>query len=135
MANEILIALRKYRSNKVRLKYIEQRLHDATVCDSVQSAAKFPYSKHNVSVEGVPPNKEYEKIQIEAQELRQNIQTAEKFVQTLPYEHLRQAAEIYYMEDHVERETWESVADRVGFPGSGESLRVTIYNTAKSSRK
>lgn len=132
MANEFLNALRNYRDNISELSDLEQKLHDSTVHDAVQSAAKFPYSKHSVPVDGVPPDSDLYKLQIRAQELRQEIRRAEQFVRTLPQHRLRKAVRMYYMDDNGSRITWEDVAYSVGFSSGGEALRMAIRRAIKT---
>lgn len=131
MKNKALSILQNYRNNVFELSEIEQELREATVHDAVQSAAKFPYSKHTVPVDGVPPGKDAYHLQIQAQELRQEIRQAKQIVKTLPNARLRAAAKIYYLDEHDERVTWEDVADIIGGGVTGESLRNAIKRNLK----
>lgn len=133
MKNNKLKLLRSYRDNIAELLDIQQELNESTVCDSVQSSSKFPYSKHSVTIRGVPPDNEIYELQIRAQKLKQDIKDAEHFVNSLPYR-LRKAVELYYIDECLERITWEEVARETGFSGGGESLRVKIYNITKSQK-
>lgn len=131
MANQNLSLLRSYRDNVSELADIEQKLQQAEVQDAVQSAAKFPYSKHSVPVNGIPPGMEAYCLQIRAQELRLAIQKAKQIVRTLPKHRLRIAVRMYYIEDQYERITWEDVADKIGNGATGESLKKAIQREVK----
>ncbi len=147
MANDNLALLKKYRANVFELFAIEQELHDATVHDAVQSAAKHPYSKHSVPVDGVPPSEEAHQKQIRAQELRQEIRKEEQIVKMLPFQ-LRRAAEMYYLwpiltgcEDVTDeaaehswdhKPKWEEIADKIGNGATGGTLKVAIHRAIKN---
>lgn len=119
-------ALRSYRRNLFELSEVECKLRDAEVHDSVQSAAKFPYSKHTVPVDGVPSSDHAYSLRVQQQKLQREIEEAERIVRSLPNAKLRYAASIYYLDENCERVTWEDVADMVGFSSGGEALRMAV---------
>lgn len=131
MRNQVLHALRHYRDNRAELDSIQMKLQEEEVLDAVQSATKFPYSKHTVYVQGIPENATTIQLRIRARELRRNIRVAEQFADSLPKYQLREAVKIYYMRDIPERYTWENVAGLVCYLGSGEALRQVIIREAK----
>lgn len=146
MANNNLALLKNYRNNVFELAAIEQELHDSIVHDAVQSAAKHPYSKHSVPVDGVPPSEDAYRKQIRAQELRQEIRKAKQIVKMLPFQ-LRRAAEMYYLwpiltgceevDDEAAEHSWdhkpkwEEVADKIGNGATGEALKKAIQREMK----
>lgn len=139
VTNEILIDLRAYRDHRMELEEISQVISNEMVQDSVQSASRFPYSKHNVSMEGVPHSESGERNRILELELTQSIERAEQFVETIPYYCLRKAVKMYYLWpvltlcegtaelqenaswDH--KPTWNDVADRMGGGVTADSLK------------
>lgn len=134
MKNQVLHALRHYRDNRAELDAIQMQLREEEVVDAVQSAAKFPYSKHTAYVQGVPDNATTIPLRTRARALRRDMRMAEQFADSLPKHQLREAVKLYYMRDVPERYTWEAVAGMVCYLGGGESLRVTISNATKSKK-
>lgn len=131
MKSTTLSVLRRYRSNLFELVEVEQKLRDAEVHDSVQSAAKFPYSKHTIPVNGIPSSDHAHSLLVQQQELKKEIEEAERIVRTLPDARLRYAARIYYLDENYERITWEDVANIIGGGVTGESLRSAIRRNLK----
>ena len=131
MKNQVLHALRHYRDNRAELDAIQMQLREEEVIDAVQSAAKFPYSKHTAYVQGIPDNATTIKLRTRARELRRDMRVAEQFAGSLPRHQLREAVKLYYMRDVPERYTWETVAVMVGYLGGGEALRQVIIRESK----
>lgn len=131
MKNQVLHALRYYRDNSVELDTIQMRLREEEVVDAVQSAAKFPYSKHTAYVQGIPDNATTIQLRTRARELRRDMRMAERFANSLPKHQLREAVKLYYIRNVPERYTWEAVASIVCYLGGGEALRKNIMRYAK----
>lgn len=131
MGNQILHTLRHYRDNKAELESIRMKLCDEEVIDAVQSAAKFPYSKHTAYVKGIPETPSVIQLRIRQRELRRDMRIAEQFADSLPQYRLQEAVRIYYLYNLPERMKWEDVAFEVGYSAGGEALRQIIIREAK----
>lgn len=126
MRNEILKALKNYRDNRAELDEIQWQLRESEVQDAVQSAAKFPYSKHTITIQGVPDTVYVIRLGTRAAELRSQIRTADRFVKGLPFR-IKKAVKLKYMEDIPERMTWEKVADEIGCGETASSLKNKLF--------
>ncbi len=132
MKNQVLHALRHYRDNRAELDAIQMQLREEEVVDAVQSAAKFPYSKHTAYVQGIPENATTIRLRTRARELRRDMRIAKRFADSLPKYQLREAVKLYYMKDIPERYTWESVAGMVCYLGGGEALKKSVQRAMKN---
>ena len=129
--NETFKFLQNYRDNKAELEEVEQLLGEERVCDAVQSASKFPYSKHTVTVEGTPETSSVIQLRKRRKELQSTMQIAEQFVKHLPFR-LRKAVQLKYIDDVPERMTWEKIADTIGGGETAASLKNKFRRCLKS---
>lgn len=97
MKNKKTKLLKAYRTNQIELIDLECKLQSMTVRDSVQSASRFPYSKHSVTVDGVPPCESVDEIKHRIIILKNEISNAENLINSIPQYWLRKAAQMYYL--------------------------------------
>ena len=121
--------LRNYRALCAEIEQKEQSLREKKqhVFDMVQSSAEFPYSQHNVVIEGdvyaAPTHEERARIT----QLMTKRFAVEKFVGSITDYKVRRIIELYYIEPaYGEKPTWEDVADRLNDGSTGDACRMVV---------
>ena len=127
MPDVTITDLKYYRSLCAELVYRIERLkkNRRHVFDTVQDASQFPFSKHNVVVEGdvysFPVVGEYNKIAW----LKNKKQEVEKFVERITDDRVRRIVDIYFMQPaYGEKPTWEDVARQMDDGSTGDACRM-----------
>lgn len=147
MKNKKIKLLKNYRTNQAELLDLECKLQSMTVRDSVQSASRFPYSKHSATIEGVPPCEDADKIRRRVIVLKNEISDAENLINGIPQYWLRQAVQMYYIwpiltrnekvSTSVEKESWDhkpdwnDVADRIGAGLTVDCIKASLNRALK----
>lgn len=78
--------LKNYRAICAELEDVTAELDSLSVTDAVQTAATPPYSKHSVSVSGLPPTDRVKTLLAKQAALRTRKSEAERFVESCPEE-------------------------------------------------
>lgn len=147
MKNKKTKLLKNYRTNQAELLDLKCKLQIMTVRDSVQSASRFPYSKHSVTVEGIPLCEDADEIQHRIIVLKNKISNAENLINSIPQYWLRKAAQMYYLwpiltqceevNVSVEKESWDhkpdwnDVADRIGAGVTVDCIKASLNRVLK----
>lgn len=120
--------LKEYRTLKLDLEDVEQKLETKVVQDIVQGTSKGPpYIMQNHRIEGVPDN--YRSLLIEKSDLKAQIYSIENFVAKIPCRKARKAIRLYYMEPIDEdgnKPTWNMVADKLKDGSTENSIKKTV---------
>ena len=126
MPDVTITDLKYYRSLCAELVYRINRLkkNKKHVFDTVQDASRFPFSKHNVVVEGdvysVPILGEYNRIE----RLKSQKQEIEDFVASIADDRVRRIVDIYFLSPaYGEKPTWEDVAKQMDDGSTGDACR------------
>ncbi|MBQ7131253.1 MAG: hypothetical protein IJO29_01660 [Oscillospiraceae bacterium] len=124
--------LRRYRAICAEIEYIESKIENKRihVKDSVQSAAKHPYSKHNVVISGyidddyIPAS-----TRKRLSELNKQRKQIEQTIHSISDYKVRRALEIYCLnslDEDMKLPNWETVADIIADGSSGDSIRMSV---------
>lgn len=89
--------LKSYRSICARIKSIEDELREFEVTDGVQSASKFPYSKHTVTLSGLPPDEHIKRLQDEYRELKNTRDDITRYIFNCPDVQMRYILHLKYI--------------------------------------
>ena len=114
-------------------KEIERRRQH--VRETVQSAVDFPYWKHTVTVEGDIFDAGTDELRRELSELQAKKREVERFVKKIDDYAVKRAIEEKYISFAVEPVTWEATAELIGYPGSGNGLKVMVWRWIEKNLK
>lgn len=81
--------LKSYRVNLAYCTDLEADIRDMCVKDSVSSASSYPYSKHTVTVSGLPPTKKAADKQKELDTVRLELLKVESFISNISDNEMR----------------------------------------------
>lgn len=128
--------LRKYRAICAEIHQIESKLTGSRihVKDSVKSAAKHPYSVHNVPIEGDVYESSSPALLAKFKRLLWERGVIEDFISSIPEYKVRRALEIYCLEplgEDMEAPSWEKVADALADGSTGDSIRKSVERFLK----
>lgn len=107
--------LEAYRSVRAELADIENELSEQGVMIAVQSASAAPaYSKHTVTVEGLPPTPQVTKLLERQGVLRALRRDTERFVDSITDSEIRLIVQLKYIRGK-RPPSWQSIASRLGY--------------------
>lgn len=130
--------LRQYRTICAEIDYIDSKLKGSKihVSDSVQSAAKHPYSLHNVRIEGDIYERSSPSLLAKRQDLIAQKESIEQFINSIPIFKIRRALELYCIEplgENLVSPTWEDVADAMADGSTAAALKMAAKRFLEKS--
>ena len=110
--------LEAYRVNAAELEAIEGELNRRRVTIGVSSAATFPYSKHTVTQEGLPPESRVVKLLKRKAKLKAACEAVERFEEEIDDDEIRAIVQLRCMFDSLHpspRPSWFEIALKLGY--------------------
>lgn len=106
--------LKDYRSVCAELDDVNEQLKSCEVIDCVQSASKFPYSKHSVPVSGLPPDDRVKSLLERQAALKAHIFTVERFVENVDNSEIKKIIYLRYIKGK-RKKSWQYIAMQLGY--------------------
>lgn len=106
--------LESYRAVRAELEDIESELAQYGVRIAVQSASTAPFSKHTVTVEGLPSTPQVTKLLERRAALRAEKAEVERFVDSITDSEIRLIVQLKYIRGK-RPPSWQSIASRLGY--------------------
>ena len=110
--------LEAYRVNAAELEAIKDELNRRRVTIGVQSAAVFPYSKHTVTQEGLPPDQRVRQLLERKARLKAACSAVERFAESIEDDEVRTVVRLRYM-SQGRKPSWREIAFRLGYLDEG----------------
>ena len=110
--------LEAYRVNVAELEAVEDELNRRCVTIGVQSAANFPYSKHTVTQEGLPPDPRVRQLLERKARLKASCSAVERFAESIEDDEVRTVVRLRYM-SQGRKPSWREIAFRLGYLDEG----------------
>ena len=128
--------LRNYRAICAEIEDLQDRIRRAKthVFDTVKSSAEFPYSQHNVVIEGDVYDHPVAAEKARLMALQGKRYQIERFVGNIDDYRVRRIVTIYYIEPaDGSKLSWEQVADKLNDGTTGDACRMLVmrYITRK----
>lgn len=105
--------LSRYRTICVELNEIKSELRELESIDAVQTASKFPYSKHTVPVYGLPPGSDIKKLRQQEAYLKSEKLIIENFVDDIEDKEVQSIVKWRYIKGR-KKPSWQAIAMRLG---------------------
>lgn len=106
--------LEAYRVNAAELEAIEDELNRRSVTIGVSSAATFPYSKHTVTQEGLPPEPRVKQLLERKARLKAACAAVERFEESIDNDEIRAIVQLRCM-SCGQRPSWFEIALKLGY--------------------
>lgn len=106
--------LKQYRNICVELAEVRSELKELQTVDAVQTASKFPYSKHTVPVTGLPPSNNVKSLQDYELSLSIQKQEIENYVNSIEDKEIRTIISLRYIRGK-KRMSWQAIAMKLGY--------------------
>ena len=106
--------LKQYRSICAEIKDIESELDGSYAGDTVQSGSRFPYSKHNVRIEGYVPDGGTVSALARLSKLKRKKKEIEEFVDEISDKEIK----LIILWRYIKRNkplSWQAIAMRLGY--------------------
>lgn len=105
--------LSRYRTICVELNEIKSELRELESIDAVQTASKFPYSKHTVPVYGLPRGSDITKLRQQEAYLKSEKLIIENFVDDIEDKEVQSIVKWRYIKG-IKKPSWQAIAMRLG---------------------
>lgn len=115
--------LQNYRADKRRLDRISAQLAELETRVCVQSAADPPFSKHCVTLSGLPPSDEVTALHREKAVLERRTAAVRAYISAIPDPQTREMFELKYLKG----KTFLQVAMAIGLGGNESCVKMRIY--------
>ena len=117
--------LEAYRANRAELEAIEDELNRRCVTIGVSSAATFPYSKHTVTQEGLPPDPRVRQLLERKARLLASCLAVERFAESIEDDDVRTIVRLRYMSQE-RKPSWLEIALKLGYRSEHTPYRKVI---------
>lgn len=117
--------LEAYRANRAELEAVEDELNRRCVTIGVSSAATFPYSKHTVTQEGLPPDPRTRQLLERKARLLASCLAVERFAESIEDDDVRTIVRLRYMSQE-RRPSWLEIALKLGYRSEHTPCRKVI---------
>ncbi len=119
--------LSRYRTICVELKEIKSELRELESIDAVQTASKFPYSKHTVPVYGLPPGSDIKKLRQQEASLKFEKRNIEIFVDSIEDKKVKLIIKLRY----IKGLSWIQTGFKVGLSADACRMKIKRYFNLK----
>lgn len=121
--------LSNYRAICVELNEIKSELRDLETIDAVQTASKFPYSKHTVPVHGLPSGSDIKELRQQEAYLKSEKLIIENFVDSIENKELKLIIKWRY----IKGLSWIQTGFKIGLSADACRMKVKRYLKGKKS--
>lgn len=115
--------LNRYRTICVELDEIKSELRELESIDAVQTASKFPYSKHTVPVYGLPPGSDIKKLRQQEASLKFEKRNIENFVDSIEDKKVKLIIKLRY----IKGLSWIQTGFKVGLSADACRMKIKRY--------
>lgn len=115
--------LSRYRTICVELNEIKSELRELESIDAVQTASKFPYSKHTVPVYGLPPGSDMKKLRQQEASLKFEKRNIENFVDSIEDKEVKLIIRLRY----IKGLSWIQTGFKVGLSADACRMKIKRY--------
>lgn len=115
--------LSRYRTICVELNEIKSELRELESIDAVQTASKFPYSKHTVPVYGLPPGSDIKKLRQQEASLKFEKRNIENFVDSIEDKKVKLIIKLRY----IKGLSWIQTGFKVGLSADACRMKIKRY--------
>ena len=119
--------LSRYRTICVELKEIKSEIRELESNDAVQTASKFPYSKHTVPVYGLPPGSDIKKLRQQEASLKFEKRNIEIFVDSSEDKKVKLIIKLRY----IKGLSWIQTGFKVGLSADACRMKIKRYFNLK----
>lgn len=105
--------LEAYRANRAELEAVEDELNRRCVTIGVSSATTFPYSKHTVTQEGLPPDPRTRQLLERKARLKAACAAVKKFAESVDDWEIHEIVRLRVISD--KRYSWRMIAAKLGY--------------------
>ena len=112
-----------YRTICEELKEIKSELRELESIDAVQTASKFPYSKHTVPVYGLPPGSDIKKLRQQEASLKFEKRNIEIFVDSIEDKKVKLIIKLRY----IKGLSWIQTGFKVGLSADACRMKIKRY--------
>lgn len=124
--------LEAYRVNAAELEAVEDELSRRCVTIGVSSAATFPYSKHTVTQEGLPPEPRVIKLLERKAKLKAACEAVERFEEEIDDAEIRAIVRLRCMSGG-QRSSWFEIALKLGYRSEHTPKDKLVHYLQKSN--
>ena len=115
--------LSRYRTICVELNEIKSELRELESIDAVQTASKFPYSKHTAPVYGLPPGSDIKKLRQQEASLKFEKRNIENFVDSIENKKVKLIIKLRY----IKGLSWIQTGFKVGLSADACRMKIKRY--------